>query len=116
MQLSASRADQVDVSGLSTMNRVTARTFSPGAAIVIRGFIPIPSQTKSVNGTVYGFDPGVIDNATGPVRYNAAADVFPKHATQGTQLVDKNCSFWTLGTVRRLPSRLATAGPAPAAI
>ena len=80
------------------------------------GFIPIPSQTKSVNGTVYGFDPGVIDNATGPVRYNAAADVFPKHATQGTQLVDKNCSFWTLGTVKRLASRLATAGPAPAAI
>ena len=54
-------------------------------------------------------DPGVIDNATGPVAYPAAADVFPKHATAGTQLVDSaagcctlcqsfaNCSFWTFG-------------------
>ena len=54
-------------------------------------------------------DPGVIDNATGPVSYIRGPSVFPVHATGGTQLVDSaagcctlcqsfaNCSFWTFG-------------------
>ena len=48
LQLLASRAVQVDVSGLSTMNRVTARTFSPGAAMSAQPDRGQNSEKKSV--------------------------------------------------------------------